>query len=177
MWTPLLSRTPTFEYTWRARAELPDICPVQTLSTTHHQLLPIRSGNVALLLEYTQVLNCLLTATAARLDQDTASLQLDKAFMRIYTCAGPVLLKLWFQKCQQQQQLRSSYDYILFCQLAIIGSCHVKLLTASNDMTTICIPVIQLQVKHYRRWGPNINSYWGHLVGDQQHQPNPLIRE
>ena len=96
-----------------------------------------------------QVLNCLLTATAARLDQDTASLQLDKAFMRLCTCAGLVvvgimkicsglvLLKLWFQKCQQQQQLRSSHDYVLICQLAIIGSCHVKLLTASTKMTTI----------------------------------------
>ena len=125
---------------------------VRTLSTTHHRLLPIRAGNVALPLLNThnvQVLNCLLTATAARLDQDTASPQLDKAFMRLCTCAGLVvvgimkicsglvLLKLWFQKCQQQQQLRSSHDYVLFCQLAIIGSCHVKLLTASTNMTTI----------------------------------------
>ena len=40
--------------THSASSELPDICPVLTLSTTHHRLLPIRAGNVALLLEYTQ---------------------------------------------------------------------------------------------------------------------------
>ena len=130
------------------------ILPVQTLSTKHHRLLPIRELVISHSSSNThnaQVLNCLLTATAARLDQDTASPQLDKAFMRVCTCAGLVvvgimkicadlvLLKLWFKKCQQQQQLRSSRDYVLVCQLAMIGSsCHIKLLTASTiNMATI----------------------------------------
>ena len=147
MWTPLLCRTPTWLHkVCKFRIAWHPPCTVFKPSQLHiiGYCLLLRAGNVALPLLNThwihnvQGLNCLLTATAARLDQDTASLQLDKAFMRIYTCAGLVLLKLWFQKCQQQQQqLRSSHDYVLICQLAIIGSCHVKLLTASTNMTTI----------------------------------------
>ena len=52
------------------------ILPVQTLSTKHHRLLPIRELVISHSSSNThnaQVLNCLLTATAARLDQDTAS--------------------------------------------------------------------------------------------------------
>ena len=71
---------------------------VRTLSTTHHRLLPIRAGNVALPLLNThnvQVLNCLLTATAARLDQDTASPNWTKPLWDSAPAQVLSLLALW----------------------------------------------------------------------------------
>ena len=132
------------------------ILPVQTLSTKHHRLLPIRglvmshsSSNT----HNVQVLNCLLTATAARLDQDTASPNWTTGQSLYESLHLRGSCRCWHyenlrRSCPPQiviQKMSTTTTTALLtwlcplCQLAMIGSsCHVKLLTASTiNMATI----------------------------------------